>query len=45
LIGLEIAIEAPDQAADVALGFAVLVGEGVELVNEAFSVTLIRSSG
>ena len=45
LIGLEIAIEAPDQAADVALGFAVLVGEGVELVNEAFSVNLIRSSG
>src|SRR5262249_62130190 len=33
-IGLEIAVEAPNQAADVALGFAVLIGEGIKLVNE-----------
>ena len=37
-IGLEIAIEPPDQAADAALGCAVLVGEGVELVNEALGM-------
>jgi hypothetical protein len=37
-IGLEIAVEAPNQAADVALGFAVLIGEGIKLVNEPFGM-------
>src|SRR2546427_6370131 len=37
-IGLEITIELPDQLADAALGSAVLVGEGVELVNQALGM-------
>jgi len=41
---LESAVVLPDQVADVALGGAVLVGEGVELVNEALAVNLIWSS-
>ena len=36
-ISFEIAIEAPDQRADAALGNAVLIREGVELVNEVLS--------
>ena len=34
-VGLEISVELPDQLADGGLGGAVLVGEGVELVNQA----------
>ena len=34
-IGLEIGVELPDQLADGGLGGAVLIGEGVELVNQA----------
>jgi hypothetical protein len=37
-IGLEVAVEAPNQAADVALGFAVLIGECIKLVNEALGM-------
>src|SRR5262249_46691113 len=42
-IGLEIAVEAPNQAADVALGFAVLIGEGIKLVNEALGMDPTKS--
>ena len=37
-IGLEIAVEPPDQRADAALGGALLVGEGVELVDQALGM-------
>ena len=37
-IGLEVGVEIPDLAADGSLSSAALVGEGVELVNEAFGV-------
>ena len=37
-IGLEFTIEVPDQLADSGLGSAVLVGEGVELVNQALGM-------
>src|SRR5712691_3800631 len=37
-IGLEIAIEPPDQCAGSALGHALLIGEGVELVNQALGM-------
>src|SRR5215469_6720145 len=33
-IGLEVPIEPPNQSADVTLGFAVLIGEGIKLVNK-----------
>jgi hypothetical protein len=35
-IGLEIGVEGPDAALDVFFGLALLVGEGIELVYEAF---------
>src|SRR5262249_5630960 len=37
-VGLQSAVVLPDQLSDVALGRAVFVGEGIELVNEAFRV-------
>src|SRR5258707_1149567 len=37
-IGFEIAIEAPDQRADAAVGDGLLIREGVELVNEALGM-------
>ena len=37
-VSLESAIVLPDQVADAALGFVVLVGEGVKLVNKALRV-------
>ena len=43
-VGLQSAVVLPDQVTDVALGRAVFVGEGVELVNEPFCVHLIWSS-
>jgi len=43
-VGLQSAVVLPDQVTDVALGRAVLVGEGVELVNEPLGVHLIWSS-
>ena len=42
-IGLEIAVEAPNQAADMALGFAVLIGEGIKLVNEPLGMDPTKS--
>jgi hypothetical protein len=36
-IGFESAIEPPDQCADFALGDALLIGEGVELVDETLT--------
>jgi hypothetical protein len=44
-IGLEIAIEPPDQITSFALGFALLIGEGVKLVDQALGMNLIQSSG
>ena len=37
-VGLEVAIEPPDETANRLLGAAMLVGEGVELVNEALGM-------
>ena len=37
-IGLEISVELPDQFADSRLGGAVVVGKGVELVNQALGM-------
>jgi len=37
-IALEIAVERPDQSTDTSLGCAVLVGEGVELVNQTLGM-------
>ena len=38
VIGFEIAVEPPDQRADAALGHALLIGEGLELVNQALGM-------
>jgi hypothetical protein len=40
-VGFQSAVVLPDQVTDVALGRAVFVGEGVELVNEPLCVNLI----
>jgi hypothetical protein len=45
MIGFKIAVELPDCGANGGLGGTVLVREGVELVDEAFGVNLIQSSG
>jgi hypothetical protein len=37
-VGLESAIVLPDQVTDLALGDAMRVGEGVELVNQPFCI-------
>src|SRR5215831_18377972 len=37
-IGFEIAIERPDQSTNPSLGLALLIGEGVELVNETLGM-------
>src|SRR6267142_6483093 len=37
-ISLEIAVERPDQSTDTGLGCAVLIGEGVELVNQTLGM-------
>jgi hypothetical protein len=37
-ICLEVPIEPPNQSADVTLGFAVLIGEGIKLVNQALGM-------
>jgi len=42
-VGLESAVVLPDQIADVVLGHAVLVGEGVKLFNEALAVARHRA--
>jgi hypothetical protein len=43
-VSLKSAIVLPDQVADAALGLAVLVVEGVKLVNQALGMDLIQSS-
>jgi hypothetical protein len=43
-VGLQSAVVFPDQITDVALGRAVFVGKGVELVNKPLGVNLILSS-
>ena len=42
-IGFEIAIEPPDQRAHSALGLTLLIGEGIELVNEVIAITLAQT--
>lgn len=44
-IGFKIAIEPPDQSADMVLGDALLIREGIELVDETLGMHLIQSSG
>ena len=43
-IGFKIAIEPPDQSADMVLGDALLIREGIELVDETLGMRLILSS-
>jgi hypothetical protein len=43
-IGLEIGVEGPNAALDVFFGLALLVGEGIELVYEAFRMDRMWSS-
>src|SRR5215475_6407017 len=42
-IGLEVPIEPPNQSADVTLGFAVLIGEGIKLVNKPLGMHPAKS--
>ena len=44
-IGLEVAVERPDQVADEALSTAIVVREGVELMDQTLGMRLIQSSG
>jgi hypothetical protein len=44
-IGFKIAIEPPDQSADMVLGDALLIREGIELVDKTLGMRLIQSSG
>src|SRR5436309_5723212 len=37
-IGFEVAIERPDQSTNAGLGLALLIGKGIELVNETFGM-------
>jgi hypothetical protein len=44
-VGLEIGVKPPDQGANLFLGGAGRVGEGVELVDQPLGMNLIQSSG